>query len=89
VGASFDPPSANLAFAEKFGFPFRLLSDEDRSVGERYQVRRGPDEKSAASPRRTTYLIDPGARIARGYLVKDIEGHPAEVLEDLRRLSGT
>jgi peroxiredoxin len=58
-------------------------------VGQRYQVRRGPDEKSAASPRRTTYLIDPGGRIARGYLVKDVDGHPAAVLEDLRRLSGT
>jgi thioredoxin-dependent peroxiredoxin len=88
VGASFDSPPANLAFARKFGFSFRLLSDEDRSVGERYEVRRGPDEQSAGLPRRTTYLIDPRGRIARGYLVKDVNGHPAEVLDDLRQLAG-
>jgi peroxiredoxin Q/BCP len=88
LGASFDTPEANRAFAEKFAFPFRLLSDEDRSVGERYQVRRAPDEKRASSPSRTTYLIDPDGRIALAYLVKDVQAHPEEVLGDLRRLAG-
>jgi peroxiredoxin len=57
-------------------------------VGEAYDVRRSPEESSAASPRRTTYLIDPDGRIARSYLVKDVAGHPNEVLDDLRRLAG-
>jgi peroxiredoxin Q/BCP len=87
LGASFDSPAANLAFAEKYGFPFRLLSDEDRTVGQAYAVRRAPDEKGASTPRRTTYLIDPDGVVARAYRVKDIPSHPNEVLEDLRQLA--
>jgi peroxiredoxin len=58
-------------------------------VGDAYQVRRPPDDRSAALPRRTTYLIDPEGRIVRSYLVKDVAGHPEEVLADLRRLSAS
>jgi peroxiredoxin Q/BCP len=86
LGVSFDPPEANRAFAEKFQLPFKLLSDRDRSVGARYEVRRGSDEKYASTPRRVTYLIDPEGVVRRSYRVKDIESHPGEVLEDLRRL---
>jgi peroxiredoxin Q/BCP len=88
LGASFDPPEANGAFAEKFHLPFPLLSDTDRTVGDRYHVRRGSDEKRSSSPRRITYLIDPRGVVRRAYRVKDIEPHPGEVLEDLRRLAG-
>jgi peroxiredoxin Q/BCP len=86
VGASFDPPEANRVFAEKFRLPFPLLSDLDRTVGERYQVRRSPEERYSRSPRRITYLIDPQGVIRRAYRVKDIEPHPSQVLDDLRRL---
>jgi thioredoxin-dependent peroxiredoxin len=86
LGASFDPPEVNRAFAKKFQLPFKLLSDRDRSVGARYEVRRGPDEKYASTPRRMTYLIDPEGVVRRAYRVRDIEPHPIEVLEDLRRL---
>jgi peroxiredoxin len=58
-------------------------------VGEAYQVRRAPEEKGASTARRTTYLIDPEGVIRRAYRVKDIDPHPGEVLEDLRRLAGS
>ena len=38
IGLSFDRPEDNRAFATKHGFPFRLLSDVDRTVGERYET---------------------------------------------------
>jgi hypothetical protein len=38
VGASFDTQSDNAAFAQKFGFPFLLLCDTDRSLGMAYGV---------------------------------------------------
>ena len=41
VGASFDTPKENKAFAEAEGFPFKLLADEDRSVGRSYDVGKG------------------------------------------------
>ena len=88
LGASFDPPEANRAFAERFRLPFSLLSDSDRSVGERYAVRRSPEERYAATPRRITYLIDPEGIVRGAYRVKDIDPHPGEVLQDLRRLQG-
>jgi peroxiredoxin Q/BCP len=88
LGASFDPPEENRAFAEKNGFPFRLLSDVDRAVGERYEVVRHPDEASPEWPKRRTYLIDPRGVIRKAYRVRDVTAHAGEVLEDLRALMG-
>jgi len=83
---SFDPPEQNLGFAEKYGFPFSLLSDVDRSVGARYETVRAPEEASPDNAKRRTYLIDPDGRIARAYRVTDIPAHPLQVLEDLKAL---
>jgi peroxiredoxin Q/BCP len=89
LGASFDSPEANRAFAEKFRFPFPLLSDADRSIGERYETKRAPDERGADRPKRRTYLIDPEGVIRKAYRVTDVDAHPAEVLSDLRALQGS
>ena len=86
LGVSFDRPEANRAFAEKFAFSFRLLSDVDTKVGEAYETKRAPAESDPGRPKRRTYLIDPQGVIRRAYRVRDIAGHPAEVLADLRAL---
>jgi peroxiredoxin Q/BCP len=86
VGLSFDPPEKNRKFAEKNGFPFRLLSDVDRSVGELYETKRSPQERSPHQAKRRTYLIDPDGRIARAYRVTDTKAHADEVLRDLEAL---
>lgn len=87
MGVSFDRPEDNRAFAEKNGFPFRLLSDVDRQVGGLYETKRGPDEPSPDFAKRRTYLIDPEGRIAQAYRVTDIPAHPDQVLEDFHRLT--
>ena len=87
LGASFDPPAKNRRFAEEHGFPFTLLSDVDRMVGEAYEVKRAPTEQSPDNAKRRTYLIDPSGVIRRAYRVSDIAGHPGQVLDDLRTLS--
>jgi thioredoxin-dependent peroxiredoxin len=86
VGVSFDTPEDNRAFAEQNGFPFRLLSDVDRRVGELYETKRAPAEPSPERAKRRTYLIDPEGRIAKAYRVTDIPAHAGQVLEDLRAL---
>ncbi len=86
MGISFDPPAKNLAFAAKHGFPFRMLSDVDRTVGERYETVRAPEETNPEMAKRRTYLIDPEGRIARAYRVTDIPAHPLQVLDELRSL---
>ena len=87
VGISFDPPEVLQAFAEQHGFPFLMLSDADRKVGELYETKRAPDEQSPTNAKRRTYLIDPEGRIATAYRVTDIAAHPDQVLEDFRRLT--
>ena len=89
VGISFDPPEVLQAFAEQHGFPFLMLSDADRKVGELYETKRAPDEQSPTNAKRRTYLIDPEGRIAKAYRVTDIAGHPTQVLEDLRSIRAT
>ena len=86
LGASFDPPDRNKAFADKNGFPFRLLSDVDRTVGEAYETKRAPAERNPEYAKRRTYLIDPEGTIVKAYRVTDIPAHPDEVLADLRSL---
>ncbi len=86
LGISFDPPEKNRKFAENNGFPFRLLSDVDRTVGEPYETKRSPQERSPHQAKRRTYLIDPEGRIAKAYRVTDNRAHADEVLRDLEAL---
>jgi peroxiredoxin Q/BCP len=85
LGASFDPPAENLAFAEAQAFPFRLLSDVDRSVGTAYEVTRDPSEKFADFARRYSYLIDPDGMIHTAYDVTDVARHADIVIADVER----
>ncbi len=89
LGASFDTPTENLAFARAQEFPFRLLSDLDHSVGAAYEVMRDPDDKFAGFPRRYSYLIDPGGRIHRSYDVTDVAHHAADVIFDIEQARST
>ena len=87
LGASFDTVEDNRAFAEKHGFPFRLLADPDRAVGGLYETVRAPEESAPEYAKRRTYVIDPEGIIRRSYRVRDIAGHPDELLTDLRELT--
>jgi peroxiredoxin Q/BCP len=80
---SFDVPEDNRTFAEQQGFPFRLLSDADRKVGELYETKRHPEEPAPEHAKRRTYVIDPRGVIRKAYRVRDIPAHPDEVLADL------
>jgi len=88
LGASFDTVGENHAFATAQQFPFRLLSDVDRTVGERYQVVRPSGHQYADYPERISYLIDPDGVIRRSYAVHDVASHAAEVIADLTELQG-
>ena len=83
AGISFDAPAENKAFADKHEFPYRLLSDEDRSVGELYGAKRPDDHQFASLARRVSFLIDPEGVVRKVYEVRDTAGHAAEVLADL------
>lgn len=73
----------NRKFAEKFRYPFKLLSDTKREMGVAYGAANAKDEKYA---KRIAYLIDHGI-IKQVYVVKDPAHHSEQVLEDVRKLT--
>jgi peroxiredoxin Q/BCP len=78
LGISFDSPADNRAFAEKFDFPFRLLSDESHETALAYGA---AESSSDAYPRRLTFVIDAEGRIAEAITTRD----PAAQADDLAR----
>jgi peroxiredoxin Q/BCP len=80
LGASFDTPEKNAAFAQKFGFTFPLLSDTDRKLGLAYGA---ADDPSASSAKRISYLIGPDGKIKKAYPKVNAAAHPEEILKDL------
>ena len=88
LGASFDTVEENRQFATDQQFPFRLLSDVDRSVGRAYGVVRPAGDQYAAFARRFSFLVTPEGLIARVYEVADVKGHADDVLADLEQLRG-
>ena len=87
LGASFDTVEDNRHFAAEQRFPFRLLSDHDRTVGRAYGVLRPAGDQYEAYARRFSFLINPEGIIARIYDVADVKGHADEVLADLAQLA--
>lgn len=84
LGASFDNVEDNKTFADAEAFPYRLLSDPNKTAGERYEVIRAADHKFANFPERFSYLIDPQGNIHQAYNVTDVAAHPQTVLDDIR-----
>jgi peroxiredoxin Q/BCP len=86
VGASFDTPAENRAFAEAQDFGFPLLSDLDRTVGAAYGIGRPAGDKFEEFPLRLSFLIDPEGIVRATYDVTDVAAHADDVLRDLARL---
>lgn len=81
LGASFDTVEDNRKFAEKFSFPFLLLSDPERKLGALY----GAAEPGATSgnAKRVAYIIDPQGKIAKVWPKVDTKTFADEVLASL------
>ena len=86
LGASFDTPEENKAFADTNAFGYRLLSDPDKRVGTLYEVTRGPDDERGDYALRFAYLIGPEGSVRKAYEVSDTAGFAARVLADLDAL---
>lgn len=72
-----DPPEKNRAFAEKHDFPFRLLSDTDKSMCLAYGACESEDDAYA---RRITYVVGADGRIEKAIQTKDPGGQAEELL---------
>ena len=78
LGVSFDTVEENRTFAEAQCFPYPLLADPDRTLGESYGASKG-----SGGARRISYLIGPDQRIVKTYEAVKPAEHPDEVLRDL------
>jgi len=70
----------NKAFAEKFDFPYRLLSDPERKAGLAYGACSAPD---AAHARRLTYVVAADGKILQAIDTTDPAGQAAALLKSL------
>jgi peroxiredoxin Q/BCP len=60
LGVSFDSVEDNKHFAEKFKFPYPLLSDTSRAMGVQYGA---AEEGSSGNAKRIAYLIGPDGKV--------------------------
>jgi peroxiredoxin Q/BCP len=81
LGVSFDSPEEQLAFANKHGYTFRLLSDRGRKIALSYGAAKSVEDKYAA---RYTYVIGRDGRIAEAIETKDPGAQAGALLERLR-----
>lgn len=72
-----DTVEANAAFAQKYQFPYPLLSDTDGTVCRAYDT---CPESGSGRVKRNTYVIGPNGKIRRVYKNVTPEGHIDEVL---------
>jgi peroxiredoxin Q/BCP len=80
-GVSLDSRQKNLKFAEKYQFPYSLLSDESGEFAKACGAIDVLGQKKAA---RITYIVDPKLNVVKSYRVQFPGKHPAVVLEDLK-----
>ena len=82
LGVSRDSVESHQQFAEKFGLPFTLLSDEDGHVTEEYGVwvEKSMYGKTFMGIARVTFAIAPDGTIAHVWEKVKPDGHAAEVL---------
>ena len=78
LGASFDSVAKNRGFADKFGYPFKLLSFDATT-----DVFEANDANDPGWPSRISYLIGPDRKIVRAYETVKPADHPAQVLADV------
>jgi peroxiredoxin Q/BCP len=88
LGVSPDEPGSHTRFAEKYGLPFPLLSDESHAVAERYGVwgaRDSADGTTRTGMKRTTFIIDEDGIITQVFEDVRPGGHAEQVLDWLDR----
>ena len=83
VGVSFDNPEKNAEFVKEHGFPFRLLSDRDKSLAVAVGA---ADSDKRLFARRISYLVGPNGTVLKAYAQVDPSRHARQVLDDIALL---
>jgi peroxiredoxin Q/BCP len=88
IGINRNSVKENQKFANKYGLPFQLLSDEDGTVSKQYGVwiERRMYGSKYMSISRTTFYIRPNGMIGHVWQQVRPEGHAQNVLVYLRKV---
>jgi peroxiredoxin Q/BCP len=86
LGVSPDPTASHVKFIQKYDLNFRLLSDPDHAVAEKYGAWREKNMygKKSMGIQRSTYLISPDGKVAQVWKRVQVDGHDQKVVEALR-----
>lgn len=80
LGASFDTPAENKAFAEKFDFNFPLLCDTDRAMGLAYGATEAGGKGGA---KRIAVILGPDGKVKQFVPKADSRTFPTDALKEL------
>jgi peroxiredoxin Q/BCP len=88
VGVSRDPLQSHEKFRAKMGFPFTLLSDEDGSVCQLFDVIREKNlyGRKFMGIERSTFVIDGNGVLRHEWRKVKVPGHAQEVLDAVEAL---
>lgn len=88
LGVSPDSVESHKKFAEKYNLPFRLLSDEKKSVLKKYGVwkEKSMYGKKYMGVERSTFVIDKTGKIRKIFRKVKVADHNDEVMEVLKEL---
>ena len=79
LGVSFDAPDANAAFVKAQTFPFRLLSDQDKTLADAV----GASGGFGLYAKRISYLVGPDGKVVKAYAEVTPATHASDVLRDV------
>jgi peroxiredoxin Q/BCP len=87
-GVSPDSLASHEKFKAKFGFPFELLSDEDRTACRLFGVwkEKSMYGKKYMGVERSTFLVDAEGVLRREWRKVKVDGHAEDVLAAAREL---
>lgn len=88
IGISPDSQKSHMNFSQKYGLPFILLSDEKKSVLEKYGVwkEKSMYGKKYMGVERTTFVIDEKGKIIKIFPKVKVDGHIEEVLKFVKSI---
>ena len=88
LGVSADSTAKHDKFIEKFGLPFTLIADENKSICEAYGVwgNKSFMGRTFLGIKRMTFLIDANGVVQKVWPKVKVADHAAEVLEALDEL---
>jgi peroxiredoxin Q/BCP len=89
LGVSTDDVASHVKFRDKYSLNFPLLADTEHKVAEKYGAWREKNMygKKSMGTQRSTFLIDAEGVVRKVWKKVSVDGHDAQVLEALEKLT--